>query len=98
MKQRYKTKQLAQVEHVKLYKEGIHYYMDGERVVFTALFHLERGQCCGNGCKHCPYEPKYKKGNINVQDKYLVTKEEIDIFKLKKGYGKSQSKNNNEGD
>ena len=98
MKHHYKTKQLAQVEHVKLYKEGIHYYMDGERVVFTALFHLERGQCCGNGCKHCPYEPKYKKGNINVQDKYLVTKEEIDIFKLKKGYDKSRSKNNNEGD
>lgn len=80
------------------YIENVHYYKDGERVVFTALFHIERGQCCGNGCRHCPYEPQYSRGNINVQDKYLATKEEIDIFKLKKGYDKSREKNNNEGD
>jgi len=98
MKQRYKTKQHAQEVPVKSYKEGIHYYMDGERVVFTALFHLERGQCCGNGCLHCPFDPKHKKGNINVQDKYLATKEEIDIFKLKKGYDKSRTKNNTKRD
>ena len=64
MKQHYKTKQHVQEEPVKSYKEGIHYYIDGERVVFTALFHIQRGQCCGNGCKHCPYEPKYRKGNV----------------------------------
>ena len=23
--------------------------------VFTELFHLERGTCCGNQCRHCPY-------------------------------------------
>jgi iron complex transport system substrate-binding protein len=23
--------------------------------VFTAEFHLSRGYCCGNGCRHCPY-------------------------------------------
>jgi biotin synthase-like enzyme len=58
---------------VKSYKnklvQDIHYYMDGERVVFTALFHLERGQCCGNGCRHCPYDPKHKKGTKIVKDK-----------------------------
>lgn len=43
--------------------------MDGERVVFTALFHLQRGSCCGNGCKHCPYDPKHKHGTKNVKDK-----------------------------
>jgi hypothetical protein len=57
---------------VKSYKDkfiqDVHYYMDGERVVFTALFHLERGQCCGNGCRHCPYHPKHKKGTVNVKD------------------------------
>lgn len=55
------------------YKDGlvkdIHYYMDGERVVFTALFHLQRGQCCGNGCRHCPYDPKHKHGTKKVKDK-----------------------------
>ena len=68
--------------------------MEGERVIFTALFHIERGQCCGNGCRHCPYEPKHKKGTINVQDNYLVTKEEIDIFKSKSGYDNTLKRNN----
>jgi hypothetical protein len=33
------------------------YYMlpDG-RIVFTAQYHLKRGYCCGNACKHCPYQ------------------------------------------
>lgn len=55
------------------YKDGflkdVHYYMDGNRVVFTALFHIQRGQCCGNGCKHCPYDPKHKKGTKKLDDK-----------------------------
>lgn len=32
-----------------------------ERIVFaplTADYLLERGYCCGNGCKHCPYNYK----------------------------------------
>jgi hypothetical protein len=28
-----------------------------DRVVFTADFHLKRGYCCDNGCRHCPYRP-----------------------------------------
>ena len=55
---------------MKSYKEGIHYYMDGERVVFTALFHIQRGQCCGNGCRHCPYDPKYTKGKVVLSEKF----------------------------
>jgi len=78
---------------VKSYKEDIHYYMEGERVIFTALFHIERGQCCGNGCRHCPYEPKHKKNNQIIQEKYLVTKEEIDIFKDNKGYDTTHNRN-----
>ena len=31
------------------------YYNEGGYVVFSAKFHLQRGYCCGNGCKHCPY-------------------------------------------
>lgn len=23
--------------------------------VFTAAFHLRRGECCGSGCRHCPF-------------------------------------------
>ncbi len=25
--------------------------------VFTAATLEARGECCGNGCRHCPYEP-----------------------------------------
>ncbi len=35
--------------------EGIDYYLEGTAVVFTASYHLRRGSCCGNGCRHCPY-------------------------------------------
>ncbi|ORX89027.1 hypothetical protein K493DRAFT_319032 [Basidiobolus meristosporus CBS 931.73] len=24
--------------------------------VFTTFGHLKRGYCCGNQCRHCPYE------------------------------------------
>jgi hypothetical protein len=35
---------------------GEHYYYDEwGRMVFTARFLLERGYCCKNGCRHCPY-------------------------------------------
>ena len=36
--------------------ENIHYYVNDEGlIVFTEQFHLEKGFCCGIGCKHCPY-------------------------------------------
>lgn len=36
--------------------EGIHYYINEEgKFVFTEQYHLEKGYCCGFGCKHCPY-------------------------------------------
>jgi hypothetical protein len=34
-------------------------YIDNDgRVVFTAAYHLRRGHCCGNGCRHCPFTNK----------------------------------------
>jgi len=38
--------------------------MDGTRVVFTALSHIQRGNCCGSGCRHCPYDLKHTKGTV----------------------------------
>ena len=33
------------------------FYLDEDgNVVFTASYLRERGYCCGNGCKHCPYK------------------------------------------
>jgi hypothetical protein len=45
--------------------EGIHYIINEDgRVVFTALYLIQQGKCCGNGCSNCPYFPKYTKGNL----------------------------------
>lgn len=36
--------------------EGIDfYYNEQHHVVFTASWHLQRGTCCGNSCRHCPF-------------------------------------------
>jgi hypothetical protein len=42
----------------QLEKEDFYINEDG-LIVFTASYHLKRGYCCRNGCKHCPYG--YKK-------------------------------------
>jgi hypothetical protein len=37
--------------------EGVDFYYSEEGyVVLTEKYHLEKGYCCGNGCRHCPYE------------------------------------------
>ncbi len=39
--------------------EGIHFYYDENNfLVFTEKYLLQRGNCCGNGCRHCPYNYK----------------------------------------
>jgi 2-iminoacetate synthase ThiH len=52
-------------------KNGVDYYIEGERVIFTALAHIKRGQCCGNGCRHCPFTPKHTKGKVVLSEKIL---------------------------
>jgi hypothetical protein len=32
------------------------FYLEGGRMVFTAAYHLRRGYCCSNRCRHCPYQ------------------------------------------
>tara|TARA_B110001454_G_C12723234_1_gene436028 strand:+ start:4488 stop:4772 length:285 start_codon:yes stop_codon:yes gene_type:complete len=35
--------------------EGEDYYIERGQFVFTEKYHLKKGECCGNGCRHCPY-------------------------------------------
>ncbi len=60
--------------------EGIDYYLSEDGwVVLTEKYHLERGYCCGSGCRHCPFnyenvpEPRkselQKKGGHQKSDK-----------------------------
>lgn len=32
--------------------------------IFTKKYHLKRGYCCKNGCKHCPYNYDKKTDNF----------------------------------
>jgi len=37
--------------------QGVDYYLNEQGLmVFTEKYHLEKGYCCGMGCKHCPYD------------------------------------------
>jgi hypothetical protein len=37
------------------------YYLDENGLlVFTKEYHLKRGYCCKNACRHCPYQPEEK--------------------------------------
>ena len=37
--------------------EGEDYYFNEDGyIVLTEKYHLQKGFCCGNGCKHCPYD------------------------------------------
>ncbi len=50
-------------------KPDVDYYMSphGYRIL-TAKYLAERGYCCGNGCKHCPYFPNHTKGNTVLKE------------------------------
>ncbi|HMV50343.1 MAG TPA: DUF5522 domain-containing protein [Blastocatellia bacterium] len=46
--------------------EGKDFYWENGFVVFTREYHLRRGRCCGSGCRHCPYEPRWTKGTTVI--------------------------------
>lgn len=50
----------------KLLPTDFYYDTNGYRVM-TESYHTRRGYCCGNGCRHCPYDPRYEKGNTNLK-------------------------------
>lgn len=36
--------------------EGVDFYYDNRGfMVLTEKYHVEKGYCCGLGCRHCPY-------------------------------------------
>jgi hypothetical protein len=43
--------------HKRAIEKGEDTYIDPATgyTVFTAEFLLDRGYCCGSGCRHCPY-------------------------------------------
>jgi len=38
-------------------------------IIFTEKYHLKRGYCCKNGCKHCPFGYNKKTGKFDNEKK-----------------------------
>ena len=57
--------------NTKLIKDEKLYYLENGKVVFTPEHHMARGHCCGSKCRHCPYEPKYIKGNTKIEESFF---------------------------
>jgi hypothetical protein len=59
---------------MKQFREGEEFYYNQDGLmVLTEKYHLERGYCCGNGCKHCPYHyvnvPEPRRSQLKAQRK-----------------------------
>ena len=37
-----------------------YYYAKKGYIIFTEKYHLKRGYCCNNNCKHCPFKKEQK--------------------------------------
>jgi hypothetical protein len=50
------------------FEEGIDYYLEKGKIVYTERYLKKRGTCCGNICRHCPFDPTNSKGNKNLKE------------------------------
>lgn len=49
-----------------------YYFNEQGLLVFTEQYLLNRGFCCGNGCKHCPYGNAKKEKNAESSKTFKV--------------------------
>ncbi|HLX65555.1 MAG TPA: DUF5522 domain-containing protein [Puia sp.] len=52
--------------------EGIDFYYNNDGlIVLTEKYHLDRGYCCGSGCRHCPFDydrvPEPRRSELRAQ-------------------------------
>ncbi len=45
-------------------REGVDYYIENGKYVFTENYLRARGKCCKSGCRHCPWGFNMYKFNI----------------------------------
>lgn len=43
------------VEDNQTFVEGLDFYFENELMVLSRRYLLNRGYCCDNRCRHCPY-------------------------------------------
>jgi hypothetical protein len=56
----------------KEFVEGVHYYLEDGKIIFTEKYHIQRGSCCGNKCRHCAYIPKWQKGSKSIKKSMYI--------------------------
>jgi len=60
--------------------------MDNIKIVFTTEYHLKRGCCCKNGCKHCPYDMRLRKFsesfNESINTNFRIKSGEVEFIVL----------------
>ena len=44
--------------------EGIDFYFEKGSFIFTEKYHKDKGYCCENNCRHCPYGFREKVGKV----------------------------------
>jgi hypothetical protein len=56
------------MEEKKDFVKGVDYYLENGYVIFTEKNLKEKGECCGNKCRHCPYDPFNVRGTTTVKN------------------------------
>ena len=55
----------------KEFIKDVDYYLENGFVIFTEKYLMDRGECCGNNCRHCPYHPENIQGNKNLENENI---------------------------
>lgn len=45
----------TETETEQTFVEGLDFYFDEGSMVLTRKYLLDRGTCCDNSCRHCPF-------------------------------------------
>jgi hypothetical protein len=68
---------------MKQLMEGIDFYYNEQGLmILTAKYLLERGYCCGNGCRHCPFS--YERVSEPRRSQLIIQQQEQDLNKKEK--------------
>ena len=60
----------------KNFIESVDYYLENGKVIMTEKYLIEKGPCCGNGCRHCCFWPRHTRGAIEIKREKDIEKED----------------------
>ena len=47
---------VSDIDENQTFVEGLDFYFEDSLMVLTRRYLLNRGHCCDNRCRHCPYD------------------------------------------